>query len=218
MILLLVLAGCQAQDASPPAGETPADTTVTEPADPLAQTRLDTLWIEGMAEPMELHLYQPAEGFPLPFHTYLPPDWRAETIPSQKTVVFTPDGPLADRATLSVRIYPAGMTPDDALERLRVRAASDAQATSQTAVFLDQPEAPWALAEAIYTAGPTAGHATLTRQQGRYMEIIAQYPVEAGDGFAPREALILSKWRWADGTPLTTELQPHESRPADAHQ
>lgn len=203
LILTLILAACQGPAADvPPAGDAPAHTGTTATTEPPPATRVDTLWIEGMPEPMELRLFQAEEGLPLAFHTYLPADWRAVSIPNQKTVLFTPEGPLADRATLSVRIYPAGMTPEDALERLRVRAASDAQATAQTAVFLDQPEAPWALAEAVYTAGPMAGHATLARQRERYVEIIAQYPVEAGDGFAPREALILSEWRWADGAPL----------------
>lgn len=197
--LVVSLAACNGEFADDPA---PAPDEVEPPGPPPAVVQ-DTLWIEGMAEPVEMHLFEPEGVFPLQFWTYLPENWAAEEYPEEKTVVFAPRGPLRERAFISVRFYPAGMDQEDAFQRMRVRAVSDAQATGQTATLLDEPEREWALIEKVFEGLPVVGRASLTAYRGRFIEVKVRYPVEAGDGFEPRETAILESWRWADtGLPL----------------
>src|SRR5690606_4159180 len=53
-----------------------ADTAGATAARP--QTRVDTLYLEGMPEPVELTLVRSPAGFPLPFSTYATDDFIVE--------------------------------------------------------------------------------------------------------------------------------------------
>lgn len=204
---LLFLAACEwpAQDSAP-AGDPLADADTLAHADTLhlPETQQDTLWIEGMAEPTVLHLYRSGDDFPMPFRTYLPGEWRIEDIPEERSIAFTPVGPLAGRARVSVRAYPPAMTLTDAVERLHIRTAFDAEAPQPATVAAAEERPEWAITEMVAVAGPLVRRSLLGAHGGRFFEIVARYPVEAGDGFEPRKDKILSEWRWEDtGEPLT---------------
>jgi hypothetical protein len=204
VILILSVTGCRDPGSHEPAERSPAEVdTLAQSESPVTPAaREDTLWIEGIPELVVLSPFR-TDTFPIPFRTYLPPGWRAEEIPEERTVAFIPDGPLARQARLSIRAYPQGMTLQDAVERLHIRTTFDAEAPQQTTVMPAEDRAAWAITELIASAGPMVARAGLGVVDGRFFEVVSRYPVEAGDGFGPRAAIILSELRWLDtGKPL----------------
>jgi hypothetical protein len=201
LLLVLLAAGCGREAPAPEPRPGPPDPLGPDTLAPLpAATRTDTLWIEGMAHGVLLQRYDPEPGFPLPFWTYLPPRWAAETVSSGEgdAVRFSPPGALARDVLLSVFIHPAGTTRDRAVRRMEQAALREVDARGGGDVVSEPPSQGWELVRLVYTSDVLAGEVLLTEHAGRFIEISSHYPVEAGDGMAPRIQLILDEWRWRD--------------------
>jgi len=199
---LVLLAACRpaGEPAPPPPAEAPAT-----PDGSAAATRADTLWIEGIAEPVALQYYATPDGFPLPFETYLPPEWTAEAVASGEgdAVRFTPQGPLAGQALMSVFVLREDETSETARARAEAHALEELRGDPEASAVLGPPVEPWPLAEVVLMSETVAGRVDLGEHAGRYFLVTTRYPVEAGDGMAPRVSKVLERWRWRDtGEPL----------------
>jgi hypothetical protein len=99
-------------------------------------------------------------------------------------------------ASLAMVVLPAGTTADEAREWVSEIAGGEPRETNG-----DRP--PW-MAEAYTIRGEYSGFAALGGRGGRWFYFVASYPPEFGDGIGPRIDLILSRWRWPDGSGLST--------------
>ena len=198
MTAMLVVAACAGEPAEQGQNEAPGER---------AATVIDTLHLEGTAEPVELTLVRSPAHFPLPFTTYVPPLIEVDEADrgDQAEVRFVADFDGMDRklAWLEIAAYPDGLGEEAALERAR-RAAGD----SAQRVTANDPLAPWVIGAWRVGGGELEGRTgmvLLGRHAGRYFHFRRVYPPEFGDGFGPRAALVLRHWRWDDGGPLRAE-------------
>lgn len=209
--LALALAACGGAQDAPRDDDTGAPATVDRP-----DTVTDTILIEGMPERIALRLFHTPDGFPLPFTAYLPSDMASETSEGEgaagPSVRFVAEfgGVRNDRALIHLFVQPEGTDPQQALALVRAYQAGTGVPVSRGLEPLGDPEAlrrmPWAdHAYAIrYQAGGAwyLGSIGLGSRDGRLYHLVTHYPAEYADGFAPRSALVLDTWRWADGSPL----------------
>jgi hypothetical protein len=166
--------------------------------------RVDTISVEGMPEPIELRLTREPPEFDLPFTTYVPEGFLIE--PKEDgdldaiRFVAAFGGVRNPSAFLEVAAYPPEIAPDR---------ASWVGSSIQGLTPLPQGErrADWAVeewrAEGRDPSGPYVAWLGLGRAGERWFHVLSRYPLEYGDGFPPRAAVILEEWRWADGEPLT---------------
>lgn len=226
---LLVAAGCAAPadpgDGSPAPSEQPAGDGAGDGDDGAAETppgsaggdqqpdparigmdrpeRAEAIiLIEGMGEPVPIRLFSTPADWPLQFSTYHPEDWVAEAVTGDGGAVvrFTVayGGHRNDDAYLEVVVYPAGTDEASA----RRRAADQAADLGIAELAGGDRWYPWSLAEYGGVAEAAQGLA-LGRHGDGWFHVRWHYPPEHGDGFGPRQALVLDEWIWADsGLPL----------------
>jgi hypothetical protein len=206
VLLLLLLAGaCAGGDAE--LESPPPDAPVASVVEP--EVRRDTLWIEGMAEEMEMRLYRPPQGFPLPFRTWVPAGLQATEVSSGEgdAVLFLAAfGEV--RADAGLRLFvPRAEVDAAAAVRLaremlslqgRVRERSARPAWSLAGFELDERER-----VAVSNVGERAGRAFI---------LTYEYPPEFGDGLSPRFGKILEEWSWEPDGPPRIDPRP-ETRP-----
>lgn len=202
-------AGAQADDSGSQA-EDPAggDRGSERPA-----TRTDTIFLEGMAEPMEFQLFRTPDGFPLHFSAYVPEDMEADVLEDDAAAVrfmAAFGGQRNPEAFLHVYVHPTGTDPQTAVGTMRSFGASRGIPVSMGIEPLPEPEAtqrmPWADRGFGFRYqgddGWIVGSMGLGSHDGRLFHVITHYPEEYGDGFGPRSAKILETWQWEDGTSL----------------
>jgi hypothetical protein len=172
--------------------------------------RLDTLSIEGLAEPIALRLYRAPDGFPLRFAAYVPGDLEARE--EESAIRFTAHlgGRTEPDAFLHVFVFPPGTDRRAAVASARGyktgRGIAVGQGLEPIADDLKPPNLQWAVRafRFRYQSGGRwfGGVLGVGEHDGRFYQIVRHRPVEYGDGFAPRADLVLETWRWADGSPL----------------
>jgi hypothetical protein len=181
-----------------------------------AETRQDTVYIEGMPEVSTARLLHATELDP-PFSTYVPAGIAAaaEAAGDSGAVRFSAafTGEADPNAYMHVRLYPVGTNLLSAREVvagfLRSRQPQDdpvAGTDVDAAQRLDPPA--WGLeAHRFDYAGEGGRHyvgrITLAQHGPRFFHVLVHYPAEYGDGLSPRLDYILEHWRWEDtGEPL----------------
>lgn len=218
---LLALAGCGEPATERPAGasEEPVATadggheTARSSAPDRPETVTESIRSEGMAEPVELQLFRAPEEFPLPFSTYVPSDMDPTADASGRTAHFTAEfgGIRSEDAFLHLYVFPEGTPAQEALAVMKgyktSRGVPVSQGLEPIADELPRPDLQWATEAAyrfLYESGNTwyTGTIGVGEWNDRYYMIVRHYPQEYGDGFAPRAALLLERWRWADGSRL----------------
>ncbi|HEY8468403.1 MAG TPA: hypothetical protein VIL18_02115 [Longimicrobiales bacterium] len=174
---------------------------------------MDTLLLEGMAEPVELPLVPAPDGFPLPFSTYATGDFIVEAAESG-------DGDAAVRfiaafggvrnadAFLEIAAYPAGSAEAEAVARAERAVGAGGNVVAPEEASMRWAVRQWRLTTRDPRGGWILGFAGLGRHADRWFHILARYPGEYADGFGPRADLILEHWRWGDGTPLAPPATP----------
>ena len=178
------------------------------------QTRVDTLFLEGMAEPVTLTLVRAPNEFPLPFSTYTAGDFIVESVAStangESAVRFIAafGGVRNDEAFLEVAAYPAGTTEAEAAARAERAVGARGHVVAAGEASMEWAVRQWRLEARDPRGGWTLGFAGLGRHGDRWFHILARYPAEYADGFGPRAGLILEHWRWDDGTALTRPAAP----------
>jgi len=196
----LAVGGCNraAQDESPPAADQhqqlpdSAFSPEHRPPQEIAyapETRLDSISIEGMTQPISLKLVQPESANP-PFRAYIPPDMIFEPASSGEGdgyYFFTNfGGNRNDDAYLLVFVFPAGTTEGEAVELVKAFTASrGGPPPAQFENFSFQRDG------VRYNGG-----IELRKHHDRFYYIARQYPAEYGDGFGPRASKILQYWDW----------------------
>lgn len=194
------------------------------------EERMDTLLIEGMAEPILLRLFVTDDDFPLPFSAYVPADMAtdAERTDSTGAVHIRAEfgGVRNPDAYLHLFVHPPGTGRQEALAAAQGYVAGRGVPVSHG---IDDPGAmsgaarmPWAVRAWTFryeTGGETfVGSVGVGERRGRFYQLVRHYPAEYGDGFGPRAALVESTWRWSDGTALrdgAASPAPGEGPPED---
>lgn len=198
LCLLLGAAAC-APDPEPaappgaPALEAAPDTVeagAPEAARPASVT--DTLRVEGTPEPIDLRLVTYAD-VPLPFSTYLPEGWDDDVLGSGEgtAVRFT-----MGEASLSLFVPMHAATEADVTDL--ARAVADSRGGARPL----EPPGAWARSAFAFAEGGRVGTVRVGAHGGTFFYVLEDYPVEYGDGFAPRARLVLDRLRWADGAGL----------------
>ncbi len=190
VILAAFLTGCNgAGDQQPPPQQQPepvaTSPTKSAPAAPglvaLPAQKLDSIRLEGTAEPITLRLVQPASS--MPFVTYVPKDMVVESTRSDtgEAHYFYANfgGKLNKDAFLLIFIYPSNASQQDAV-RL-AKAFQDTHQQKNHFVDLD-----------------------LRLHGDRYYYVARQYLYEYADGFGPRAQRILDEWKWLPALPTAT--------------
>jgi hypothetical protein len=188
-------------DPLPAPADSPAGAAPATPADPRAETKADTLLLEGMPEPVVMTLVRAPNGLGLPFSTYLPPGLAVEFESGGDGAAvrfLAAFGRQPDpSAYLHVRLYPPGTSPADAMDAALAVAGLAAGTHADTA---DPPA--WALngRDISHARDGTTylGRALIARHGDRFLHVVTHYPAEYGDGLGPRFARILHHWRWED--------------------
>lgn len=211
LMALVAVASCGDGSPPPPSGAESGESDATE----LPATRDGVLVVEGSAEPVTLHLFHSPEGFPLPFHTYLPPGIQP-TSPLEGEVRFLAafHGEADPRARLVISLLPPDATPDDLLQlverEVRARGGEPAPALQDS----DAEDArslrrfPWARAEWWISTPAEETVLLLGEHDGQPFVLEVAHPPELEEGFLPRVGWTLEEWRWApEGTPLIPSPQ-----------
>lgn len=213
MIVLLGLLG------APIAGCSPADDAAADPEGASANeagdrpaTVTDTILLEGMAEPIELELFETPDDFPLPFTAYFPADMAASADAEDGTAHFVAafGGVRNEDAFLHLYVFPAGTPWQEAsataLGYKAGRGIPAGRNVEPIAEDLAEPSLDWAV-EAYryrYQAGGQwfGGTIGVGTHQDRPFLILRHWPEEYVEGFSPRADFITETWRWGDGSPL----------------
>jgi hypothetical protein len=221
---IILMGGCSGEDV-PFAGRASAAEVATVEHASLAQVapgrpavRLDTIYIEGMPQPVQLQLVESPATFPMPFTTYVPSDFAFEGTRrgDQPEVRFSAEfgGQRNPDAFLEIAPYPTGLSLEGAEERARYAADAGAQLMSA-----QDSDLPWAIREwrsaARDDTGEWVSRVILGRHGERYFQLRIRYPAEYADGFGPRAAIVLREWRWKDGSPIRAraKTRSRNSRP-----
>lgn len=213
VLLTLLLTGC-ADAPERDAAEGPSDAAPTTSAadDAHRPDRLmDTLTVEGMAEPVELRLFSTPNDFPLPFTAYVPED-MAVSADESGVVDFVAEfgGTRDDDAFMHLYVFPRNTPWQEALATAKGYKTSRGIPVSRgieiIADELPAPDLPWA--EEAYRFRYQSGGAWYGGTLGVGLHgdtpfmIVTHRPVESAEGFQPRAERIRATWRWSDGTPL----------------
>ena len=155
-----------------------------------------TIRIEGTDEPVDLRLVT-VEDVPLPFSTYVPAGWTDDVLGSgEGTAVRFAMGTPAGEGVVAVFV-PSEPNRDGLDQLARVVAESNGGAEP-----LVEAE-PWVRSGYRFADGERVGSVRVGEHAGVPFYVLVQYPVEMGDGFGPRAALVLDRVRWGDdGTAL----------------
>ena len=208
LTLILSLAACDSgRGASPEDVETvdtveveASRTTLEPPADGAAVLESETLSIEGETEVIRVQAVVSPPSFPLAFTTVAPNDMLVDFLSSGEgdAVRFEAafGGVHVPEAALVMMVLPAGTTAEDARDWVAEIAGGTPREPES-----DRPS--W-MAESYTIRGELSGFAALGERESRWFYFLASYPPEFGDGIGPRIDLILSRWRWADGSGLST--------------
>lgn len=158
------------------------------------------IYIEGMPEKITLKLFKEQNW---PFTTYYPSDMIAEKASSGEgdsvQFIVNFNGYRNDKAFMNV-YFPANHSQNE----------EDMVSFIQTYGYKAEHEqqikdTPWAIRAYAYTEQGYSHRLLLGKHAGRYFIVQTVYPVEYGDGMAPRTAKILEEWLWKDsGKPLSS--------------
>jgi len=213
LVLPLLLAAC-GPDApattdppgTPPPDATPLDTAGLGPeadgagsadgAPARPETTTATISVEGTDEPVDLRLVR-FDVFDLPFSTYVPADWTDTVLGSGEgaaAFMATGDGP--DRAFVSLFV------PSEPNREGIVGMARAAVGSRGALVPLDGAE-PWVDEGYSFSGAEEAGSVRVGSHAGVPFYVLQVHPLDWGDGFGPRAALVRDRLRWTDdGTGL----------------
>jgi|GEM_PF-573384 len=214
----LLLLACDA----PPPGDGSADAPAVQERGAAADTALtDTLMIEGQPQPIRYTHWSAPAGYPLRFSTRLPQRVRPAD-EGQGALRFEFDTQNADSAFLRVVALPEGIDEQRARGLLRA-VGTDFGVIGSQGLEIDEAPAPqqyaWSLLsyrlQGVVRDRPVDGILALGRHDGRYFHVMQLFPPEYADGVAPRFDYVLRHWRWADGSPLTRQVQVPEVVDAD---
>lgn len=196
--LLLLACGDRQPATTEPAAETTPPQSVDTPdrAEPAPtatrpETETATIQIEGMEEPIDLRLVTVGE-VPLPFSTYIPADWTDQMLGSgEGTAVRMTMGepPYAGSVTIFVPSEP---------NQGGVDALAEAVAESRGGAEPVEPGEPWVRTAYGFGDPAVGGSVRVGEHDGTAFYVLTEYPIEMGDGFVPRAALVLDRLRWTD--------------------
>ncbi len=184
---------------SPRATDAPGD----DPGPPPVEAVRETISIEGSVEVIDARRFRAPDAFPIPFETIVPGDMEIASngIDGSREVriVTAFAGIRRPDAYLSIVVLPGGTDEEEAIER------TAALADSLGGIADERETLPWAV-RSFRLTGPQAGFIALGERNGGWFQLRTSYPPEFGDGMGPRIALILRRWKWADGSALLPNL------------
>lgn len=217
-VLLLGLSGCGESSADRSRDVAENGAASDGPASARADSRTDTLRIEGVPEPITLRLFRADDDFPLPFTTYVPEEMAASTDESEGTAHFTAEfgGVRNEDAFIHLYVFPPDTHLEEAVALAKGyktgRGIPVSRGIELIADELMPPHMDWAVQGFRFRYegedGVYAGTIGVGRHQDRHFMLLRHYPAEYGEGFEPRADLITDTWNWADGTGLSNGPRP----------
>lgn len=152
------------------------------------ETKDITFSIEGMEETEQFQLVNQED---LPFTTYIPANWAAESIEDLglEGVRLAPSE--YDYGKMEIVVFPEGTTEEVAEQTFRHK--MDEIMTNEEVIH-ELPS--WMLYSYYEVDGSTITGINFGADEGRFFYIVNQYVGEAGDGWGPREHVIYDEWRW----------------------
>lgn len=167
------------------------------------KSRIDTIMVEGAPQPIRLRLLD--EG--LPFTTYFPEDeFTAESASSDEGIgirfVARFGGTLNPDAYLTL-FLPSARTTVPAMEKFVtqyvIKSHGWKSRRAGAGEYYAWSRSSFAISGKSQESGtPITGHLCIGTHADNAFYMMAVYPPEYGDGFGPREALIISELRWRD--------------------
>lgn len=211
VVLAAALASCgsdepeQATDDPAPREDIAAD---------LAPVKPDTLYVEGMPEPVTLQLYTVEQ---VPVATYFPQhDFEPEVVVSAEGTgvhfVASFGGVRNDDAWMRL-FFPAPHSVLNDADQLQALVEEPGGLAEIEGFALEErePGEPCPMASRMWmvsTDDSRAGFMCVSSRGDRWLLAMAAHPLEYGDGFGPRAAVVLRELRWlqvdsdGDGSPL----------------
>lgn len=206
--LAVLLAACGGEADVQPAGDT---TAVVQPAPRYPASKSDTLYLEGMPEPVTLKLFDEPG---LPFVTYYPSTTiTTQTTSSDEGILARFNAAFGDTEEPEAHLqffFPspeAGLYSVQAMQDL-VTGLIESNAWRLTEDPAAPPPCPWAQAQYRFAAPDTAeagsGFACIGVREGWPFYVLTYVPEQYAEGFGPRMRVLLRAFRWRDdGTGLT---------------
>ncbi|SMP62699.1 hypothetical protein [Anoxynatronum buryatiense] len=219
LVLMLAVTACGRPAGGPNgAAESPAEDIPTEempaeepaPVEPVAETpaelpeTIETVFlIEGMEEPVVIHLFRESG---LPFHTYYTEDMVAETADSGEAdgvrFITNYGGNPNPEAYVAVTFYHAdAVVTSEAFFDLLT--GDNGLLVSREVEWVEKklPEElmyDWTLREYFFMDDAYTGAIYAGQHDGRFFHIDIHYPWEYGDGLEARAHVILENFTWTD--------------------
>lgn len=193
VLLCVALAGCTANSGEPT--EQQADTLASAEA---GEVFVDTVSIEGNAEPIELKRYQTPEGFPTPFSTAYPANMVLEEtstpgIGDFVRIVSDPDAAPDSQVLVEFQAYPDTSEFEIVYEANRRRAEGYGELSQR------RPHIVGAVTEFTFVSDDDSGYIVFGERANRYYSILVRFPASYSEGYEPRIESIFKHWQWLNG-------------------
>ena len=180
------------------APQSSGDTSRARPIAPGSrpETATSPIQIEGTDESIDLRLVT-VEDVPLPFSTYVPADWADDVLGSGEGTGARFSMGTPSREGVVTVFVPSEPNRAGVEDLARTVAESNGGAEPLGAAE------PWVRSGYRFADGDRVGSVRVGEHADVPFYVLVQYPIEMGDGFAPRVALVLDRLRWSDdGTAL----------------
>lgn len=195
LTFLISLSWSSCVDKTEPPHTPPPDysiDTLIAPTDKI----IDTLFIEGSAELIQLNRFETPPEYPLQFATYYPTEFLVRSTGQDESdsvrFITNYSGVPDDSAYIQFTVLPATFNLQDAYEAARETAGMMGTIKQQS------PHLPGAITEYAFRGAEKSGFISVGERNNRFFWIRATYPLAYAEGFMPRIDLMFEHFRWLD--------------------
>ncbi len=204
IILVLIFAGCGEPESPPDAVEELAEVQ-QDPAAGLPEQKQDTLYVEGQPEAVTLELFHDEA---LPAVTYLPEgEFDPEVVESSQATALhlvASFGGVRNEDAWMRLFFPAPHSALNDADQLQTLVTEPDGIADIEGFTLEEREtgSPCPMASRMWmirTEDDRTGFMCISSRGDSWFLAMAAYPLEYGDGFGPRAAVVLRELQWLNG-------------------